>query len=192
MIDRITDIKKKLDHAIDQLCEVSWMFSERPGKDFTRNRKLSFRKMVSFMLAMEGGTLTNEMLKHLGCSAEIASTSAFVQQRGKINASTFPALFDLFTSKTDSPRLYKGLRLIAADGSDIQIPTNPSHTESFFPSSNGKAPYNLLHLDAMYDLLRHTYLDAELHGKRAGNEISVSDGRPFSARTVPLDCRQRI
>ena len=173
MVDRITVVKKKLDDAISQLCEVSWMFSERPGKDFSRTRKLPFRKMISFMLAMEGGSLTNEMLKYFGCSENIASSSAFVQQRGKINAATFPTLFDLFVRKTDSPKLYKGLRLIAADGSSIQIPTNVHYDDSFFPGSNGQAPYNLLHLDAMYDLLHHTYLDADLCGEKAKNECGT-------------------
>lgn len=138
MIDRITTVKKKLDDAINQLCEVSWMFSKHPEKDFTRTRKLPFRKVVSFLLSMEGGSLTNEMMKHFGCSAEIASSSAFVQQRGKLSETAFPDLFALFVSKTDSPKLYKGLRLIAADGSDIQIPTNRCHAESFFRVQMGK------------------------------------------------------
>jgi len=170
MIDRIIAVKKKLSCAIDQLCEVPWMFSKRPGKDFTRKRKLSFQKIISFILAMEGGSLTNEMLKYFGCSVNIASASAFVQQREKINPAAFPSLFDLFVQKTDSPHLYKGLRLIAADGSDIQIPTNPSHKDSFFSGANGQAAYNLLHLDAMYDLLQHTYLDVNLCGARASYE----------------------
>ena len=170
MLDRISAVKKNLDAAINQLCEVSWMFSERPGKDFTRNRKLPFRKMISFMLAMEGGSLTNEMLKHFGCSSDVATTSAFVQQRGKLNSAALPSLFDLFVQKTDCPKLYKGLRLIAADGSDIQIPRNPSHSDSYFAGTNGQAPYNLLHLDAMYDLLQHTYLDAIVSGRKSSDE----------------------
>ena len=170
MLDRLTTTKNKLSHAIDRLCEVSWLFSEHPGKDFTRNRKLPFRKMISFILAMEGRSLTNEMLEHFGCSADIASSSAFVQQRSKINAEAFPSLFDLFVRLTDSPKLYKGLRLLAADGSDIHIPTNSTHAESYFSGANGQDPYNLLHLDAMYDLLQHTYLDANLSGKRTANE----------------------
>ena len=70
MLGKLTSTKKKLSHSIDQLCKVSWMFSERPGKDFTRNRKLPFRKMISFILAMEGRSLTNEMLEYFGCSAD--------------------------------------------------------------------------------------------------------------------------
>ncbi len=170
MLDRIAIVKKKLDSAIDQMCKVSWMFSERPGKDFTRNRKLPFQEMVSFILTMEGGSLTNEMLKHFGCSVDTASSSALVQQRGKLNSAAFTTLFDLFVQKTDCPKLYKGFRLIAADGSDIQIPCNPRHADSYFPGTNGQAPYNLLHLDAMYDLLQHTYLDAIVIGSRSFNE----------------------
>ena len=137
MLDRIINVKEKLDSAIDDLCKIFWMFSTRPVKDFTRVRKLPFRKVVSFMLAMEGGSLTNEMLKHFGCSATIASSSTFIQQRAKIDANELVSLFDLFVSKTDSPKLYKGFRLIAADGSRIQTPTNPNHPDSYFSGCNG-------------------------------------------------------
>lgn len=170
MTNSIRSIKRKLDEAITQLCEVSWMFSKKPSKDFTRTRKLPFRKVISCLLSMEGGSLTTELMKHFGCSVDIASSSAFVQQRSKINSETLPSLFDIFVRKTDDTKSYKGLRLLAADGSDIQIPTNPNDPDSFFPSVNGKASYSLLHLDAMYDLLRHTYTDAVLVGQRKVNE----------------------
>ena len=165
-------VKQKLDSSIAQLSEASWMFSKKPGIYFTRNRKLPFPKVISCLLSMEGGSLTSELMKYFGCSADISSSSAFVQQRSKISEEAFPMLFNLFVKKTDHPRLYKGLRLIAADGSDIHIPTNPSHPDSYFPRINGQAAYNMLHLDAMYDLLRHTYTDAFLVGQRKVNERS--------------------
>ena len=170
MSSQLNIIKHKLAEAIMQLCEVSWMFVKKPGRDFTRKRKLDFNQIVSFLLAMEGGNLTTELLKHFGCSADIATSSAFVQQRGKINPSAFYSLFDLFVQKTDKGKYYKGLRLIAADGSDIQIPTNPNDPESYFPPKENQSAFNLLHLDAMYDLLRHTYTDAILVGQRKANE----------------------
>lgn len=170
MSRQISIIKHKLTEAIMQLCEVSWMFVKKPGRDFTRKRKLSFDKMIAFLLAMEGGTLTTELLKYFGCSANIATSSAFVQQRGKIDPSAFSALFDLFVQKTDKEKYYKGLRLIAADGSDIHIPTNPNDQESYFPPKENLSAFNLLHLDAMYDLLQHSYTDAILVGQRKANE----------------------
>lgn len=165
-------IKGKLDSAITRLCEVPWMFSKHPEKDFTRNRKLPFRKMISVLLAMEGGSLTSELLRYFGCSADTASGSAFVQQREKINADAFPSLFDLFVEETDENKLYKGLRLIAADGSDIQIPTNPDDPDSYFPGSGARGAYSVLHLDVMYDLLQRTYTDALILGHRKANERS--------------------
>ena len=170
MLDQLSRIKYKLTEAIMQLSEVSWMFVKKPGRDFTRKRKLSFDRIVSLLLAMEGGSLTTELLKYFGCSADVATSSAFVQQRGKLDPSAFSSLFDLFVQKTDKEKYYKGLRLIAADGSDVHIPTNPNHRESYFPPKENLSAFNLLHLDAMYDLLRHTYTDAILVGQRKANE----------------------
>ena len=172
MLAKISMVKKKLTEAISQLCEVSWMFVKDPVRDFTKKRKLPFNKVISFLLAMEGGTLTAELLKYFGYSPNIATSSAFVQQRGKIHPSAFSSLFDLFVQKTNNDKYYKGFHLLAADGSDIQIPTNSNDSDSYFPAKEGQSAYNLLHLDAMYDLLRHTYTDAVLLGQRKANERS--------------------
>ena len=131
---------------------------------------MPFSNVISFLLAMEGGILTNELLKFFGCSAETASASAFVQQRSKLAPEALPALFDSFVLKTRPMKLYKGFRLLAADGSDIQIPSNPEHAASYYPGTNGQSPYNILHLDAMYDLLQRTYQDASVVGDREANE----------------------
>ena len=74
--------------------------------------------------------------------------------------------------KTNKDKYYNGFHLLAADGSDIQIPTNSNDPDSYFPVKEGQSAYNLLHLDAMYDLLRHTYTDAVLLGQRKANERS--------------------
>ena len=170
MKNKISVVRKKLLDAVSQLCDVSWMFCKCPNAHFTRNRKLPFRKVVTFLLAMEGGTLGTQMLRHFGYSANIPSASAFVQQRNKINAEAFPSLFDLFVKKSDTCKTYKGLRLIAADGSDFRTPSDPSDPDSYFSGTSIQSPYNLLHLDAMYDLLQHTYTDVTLLGKRVANE----------------------
>lgn len=170
MSRKIQEVKDKLNFALDQLCETSWMFVKDSDRDFTRERKLPLHKVISVLMCMEGGSLTNELLRYFECSQDTASSSAFIQQRQKINEFAFPSLFDLFVRSTDEERLYKGYRLLAADGSDIQIPADPKHTDSYFPGTNGQAPYSLLHLDAVYDLLRHTYMDASVCARRDWNE----------------------
>ena len=115
--------------------------------------------------------------------------AAFVRRRQKINEFAFPALFGLFVKQTDTPRQYKGFRLFAADGPDIQVPTNPDGTGSYFSGSKGRQPYNLLHLDAVYDLLQHTYVDAELNGKRGFDEsgaLRKMAGRPPAHNVIVI------
>ena len=173
MSSRIQKVKEKLNLAISQLCRTSWMFVKDPNRNFTRDRKLPLREVISVLLCMEGGSLTGELLRYFGCSQHTASSSAFIQQRQKINKFAFPSLFDLFVKSTDNPQLYKGYRLFAADGSDVQTPTNSEEKDSFFPGSSVQKSYNLLHLDALYDLLGHTYIDAEVSGKRNFDENGV-------------------
>ena len=125
---------------------------------------------------MEGGSLTNELMKRFGCRTDIASTSAFVQQRGKILPEAFETIFRMFVEESDPSRLYNVYRLFAVDGSDIQIPTNPQDKDSYFPGSNGQHPYNLLHLNAMYDLLQRTYVDAIVQKRHCCDECrSLAD-----------------
>ena len=173
MSSQVQIVKEALNNAIAKLCENTKIFVKNPNRDFTRDRKLPLREMISILLCMEGGSLTNELLRYFKCSKHTASSSAFIQQRQKINASAFPSLFDLFVKNTDKDKLYKGYRLLAADGSDIQIPTTPNHPDSFFPGANGQKPYNLLHLDAVYDLLQRTYLDATVCGRKKADERGV-------------------
>lgn len=66
--------------------------------------------------------------------------------------------------------LFHGLRLLAVDGSDIQIPTNRNDTDSLFQPEDGRKPYNLLHLNALYDIKAHTYTDAVVHKSRVAGE----------------------
>lgn len=131
-----------------------------PDIDFSRNRKIPYGKMILSLLAMEGTTLTNELLRQFGCDVSTATSSAFVQQRKKILPFTLEKLFLDFVFQTSQNDTYKGYKLLAVDGSDIRIPTNPEDVDSLFIPKEGAKPYNLLHLNALYNLLAHTYEDA--------------------------------
>lgn len=131
-----------------------------PNVDFSRNRKIPYENMILSLLTMEGSALTNELLRQFGCSTTTATSSAFVQQRKKILPIAFENLFHDFTSQTTQEDNDKQYRLLAVDGSDIQIPTNLNDKDSLFITREGVKPYNLLHLNALYNLLTHTYEDA--------------------------------
>lgn len=144
--------------------------------------------MILSLLTMEGATLTNELLRQFGCSTTTATSSAFVQQRKKILPAALENLFQEFASQTARSDNYRGYKLLAIDGSDIQIATNPRDKASFFQTKEGVKPYNLLHLNALYNLLSHTYEDAIVYkAKEAGENkalIEMVDRSDFTTRTI--------
>ena len=163
-------VKKALYDTIDAMTECKWMFSVRPGKDNTRNRKFPFQKMIYSILAFRAGSLNREIMDHFGFDPSVGSSSAFIQQRAKITPDAFEHLFRSFVEKTDENKRYRGYRLLAVDGSDLQIAANPNDPDSFFPGTDGQRPYNLLHINAMYDLLQFTYSDALVQKRRYWDE----------------------
>lgn len=170
MSNKIVCIREALYSAIRSVCSVSWLFARAPGHDFTRNGKLPLEKLITFILSLKGGPLASELMDHFGCSADIASVPAFVKRRGRLLPEAFSFLFHLFVERTQLSTLFHGFRLLAVDGSDLHIPTDPDDTDSFFPGKDDSKPYNLLHLDALYDLMSHTYLDASVSPKRLSDE----------------------
>ena len=170
MEHRIRRVHRRLKKLIRETADVSWLFSKRPGQDFTRKSKLGFEKTISVLLAMEGHSIRNELLEYFNCSETTPSASAFIQRRSKLLPEALEMLFRRFAESFGAERTYKGYRLLAVDGSDVHIPTNPDDANSFFPSKNGSKAYNLLHLNAMYDLLNCTYTDAVIEGSQVCDE----------------------
>ena len=172
MFNQIEYIKNMLDNSINQLCQSSRLCGKDPSKDFTRNRKLPLDKIIRLLLGMEGSSMNNEVIRFFNYSPDFASASALIQQRSKISDSVFPSLFSSFVEKTDTPKFFKGYRLIAVDGSDIHIPPNPTEPDTYFVSSYGQKAFSLLHLDVLYDLKQRTYLDAYVSKRRNWNEAA--------------------
>lgn len=163
-------IKKILMKEINEVVEKKQDFVMDPSRDFIRDRKLPFVKMLQTIIGMGGGTLTNELLDHYKCSVHSASSSAFVQQREKIKDSAFETIFRAFTNKISATNSSEKLRILAVDGSGLQIATNEKDKDTFYPGSKGQKPYNLLHLNALYDLEQHLYLDAIIQNGHNHNE----------------------
>ena len=65
------------------------------------------------------------------------------------------------------------MRLLAVDGSDFLLAANPDDPDSFFPGTDEQKSYNLLHLNALYDLVQHIYVDAILQKRRKADECGA-------------------
>lgn len=167
------NIKHALLDSIQSLTNRKRLFSRNPQKDNTRNRKIPFDKTVSAILSFRGGTLNSDLLDFFGLDPSVPSSSAFIQQRAKIIPEAFEELFRHFTHRVCGEKLYKGYRLLAVDGSELETAANPSDPESFISRKDGKKSYNLLHINAMYDLLQYLYLDAILQKCRNTDECGA-------------------
>ncbi len=166
-------IKEKLDTVITVMQEYSWLFVNDPEKDFTRKRKLDFKEMVNILLSMGGNSLKIELIKYFSYDVETATSSAFVQQREKILPEAFEFLFHRFTSTSVNPNYYDGYRMFAVDGSDLNVAHNPEEKENHYAATNNAKGYNLLHLNAMYDLCSRVYVDAIVQPGRKENETKA-------------------
>lgn len=176
-------IKTTLHSVVRDMAKHPEDFCCCPEKDFTRKRKLPLEKVLTFLVKMGGHSLRDEMLDCLDFAGMPASVSALIQQRSKLLPQALEYLFHKFTDTCQRPKLYKGYRLLAVDGSDLQFTANPNDPLSYFPGVNGQKPYSFLHLNALYDLNSNLYLDAVVQKRRAANE---------NAALVEMVCRSGI
>lgn len=163
-------IKRTVKRCIKEISKHPELYCANPGKDFTRKRKLPIEHVVKAVLSMTGKSLRGELMDYFDLKTSMPTVSAFVQQRNKVNPCAFETLFHIFTAAIDEQSLFKGYRLLAVDGSDLHTPTNREETEAHYTGANGQKPYNLFHLNALYDLQRRIYVDAIVQKSRCGNE----------------------
>lgn len=90
MSNQILIVKEKLNASINQICDASRQFVKNPSRDYTRVRSLTMRDVLSLTLCFEGATLTREMLRFFDFHRNTPSSSAFIQQRSKLNELASP------------------------------------------------------------------------------------------------------
>lgn len=187
---RCKSIRNSLFSAITKVASVPENCVRKPGIDFTRNRKLPLSTMLLMLVGMGGGSLMKELHEWFDLSAHTASISAFVQQRNKIKPEALECVFHDFLKTISLSGTYHGYRLLAVDGSDLRMPTNSDDSFSLIQNEEGGKHYNLVHLNAMYDLINHTYVDADIQPKKGMNEhaalVTMVDRSQLSGNVIAL------
>ena len=126
-IKQITDSMRNL---ISELSENPTLFLKNPRKDFTRNRKIDFKTLIGITMNSGGGTMSKELLDYFDFDVNTPTVSAYTQQRSKVLPEAFEYLFQTFTKENlPFPNDYYGYRLIACDGCNLSIVTNPNTVE---------------------------------------------------------------
>lgn len=165
-----TNVRKKLFTIVDDHVTRKHEFLADPGRDFTRRRKLSLDNMIKATMLLGLGSIGKEMLEYFDYEPDTVTASAFTQQRDKLSATIFKSIFHQFTHSFTHYKTLKRYRVVAVDGSDLHIPHNPRDTEIYFQSTPGTKGFNLLHVNALYDLLNRVYLDGEIQPGRKLHE----------------------
>jgi hypothetical protein len=183
-------LKEKLTFLIREMSVTPAPYVKNPESDFTRKKKLPFETVMHLLISMGGNSLYKELLEAQGYNVNTATTSAFVQQRNKILPAAMEFLFHTFTQSHTDIKDYRGYRLLAIDGSDLHIATDPSDKDTYFQSQPNTKGYNLLHLNAVYDLCNRLYVDALVQPKRQINEgnalAAMVDRSPIQGKTLVI------
>lgn len=164
------EVKNTLWNLIDEMTLDLSRFTIHPRKDFTRKKKWDFPTLMKFIISMEGQSLKNELHKYFGYTADCPTNASFNQRRAQLHPAAFEFLFKNFTAEySRKPETFNGYRLIACDGSDINISYDPNDEDTYFTNQNARG-FNQLHLNAMYDLTNKLYTDIIIQPGRLENE----------------------
>lgn len=144
-------------------------------KDFTRNRILTFEKIVLLITKLCKKTLSIELEKffeELGSPAS-CSVSAFTQQRMKLEPIFFFywnmvlwRSYYFYCGK--AIRRWKGYRVIAADGSSISLVNTPALAKHFGGQRNQQTNFILAKTFYHYDVLNELILVPQIKPYRYG------------------------
>ena len=166
-------VKNKLNMLIRSMEKNVSDFVVDPKRDFVRKSELSFSKTMRFILGMGSQTLGKELMDFYDFDPKMVSVSAVVQRRSKILPTAFQYLFHKFNETFSQTSFFHGYRLYAVDGSDIHIPTAPDDKDTFYRANIDVKGYNLMHLNALYDIMNQRYMNAVLQDSRNENEHSA-------------------
>ncbi len=119
---------------------------------------------------MGSQTLGKELMDFYGFYPKMVSVSAIVQRRAKILPTAFQHLFHKFNETFSQTNFFHGYRLYAVDGSDIHIPTIPDDHSTYYNAYADSKGYNLMHLNALYDLLNKRFFNAVIQDSWLENE----------------------
>jgi len=148
------------DEAFKQACKMN-------PKDFTRNRKLPFARLVLFMLNLVRKSIQVELDRFFALldldEQPPASKQAFCTARMKLSSETLIELNDRLVLQfyTDGDfRRVKNYRLLGIDGSTIQLPSSDEITKVYGGQSGATFP--MARASVVFDVENEITLDAVL------------------------------
>ena len=178
----VSNVLSSLNHKIDKV------FNERYKRNilnddsyFTRKgRKTSFRDTMKTVISFGSDSLTLEMNRYFNDKDTLPITqSGFIQSRAKIKTEAFIQVMNLINKAYPCKKKYKGYRLLAVDGSDLNIAKDKKDDASRKSNGENAIPSYMLHINCEYDILNDRYVDCVIQKHKETNEnealVAMSD-----------------
>lgn len=138
------------------------------GKSFSRKSALTAETVIRLLISAEGGCLAK--ILH---DADIQVTaSALSQRRTQIPPDVFCSVFGNFNSTCTDDDLFSGYKLLAVDGTAVNLPHN-STSPSFVQNDGIPKGVNQLHVTPLYDILNRTFADLVIQPEPQKDEIGA-------------------
>ena len=145
-------------------------------KDFTRNRSLTFPRLITFMLNMVNGSIQSELNRFFQVvhdspvTLDSVSTAAFCKARKKFSHTAFKelntCLIDTFYDSSHVKR-WKGFRLLAVDGSVTTLPETPELFEHY-GKARERSYTPAVRISQLYDVKNKLTIDLQVDSHKTG------------------------
>lgn len=140
----------------------------KKNANYTRARILDFEIMMKLLISMQGGCIDKE-LHEAGLNV---SALAFVQRRKNLSWLDFERVFENFVPQKEKLNTYKGYRVLAVDGTALNIARN-TKSESFMVNTSAPKGYNQLHINPLYDVMNKLYVSCLIQPQPKMDEIGA-------------------
>ena len=159
-------MKKNLNKAIAAALEAN--AENLPRYAFSRNTPLTAENMVKLLLSMRGGSLNSE----LHDAGMTVTKSAFSRRRKLLSSNVFEDVLMNFNALCTDKRTFKGYRVLAIDGTAVNMPRNPK-APTFMQNASNPKGYNQFHVNPLYDVMNKTYYAAVIQPQPKMDEIGA-------------------
>ena len=150
---------------------------------FSRKSPLTQEVLIRLLIGAEGGSLD----KILHTANIPVSASALTQRRAKIDPAVFRTAFTTFNSECEDDEFFCGYRLLAVDGTTVNLPRNPA-SASFVQHEGIPKGVNQLHVTPLFDILSRTFTDLVIQPEPEKDEIgaliTMLERNTFDQRTL--------
>ena len=140
---------------------------------FTRApRKLDFKEDMKILLSCGASSMKKELYEYFDYDIDTVSLPGFIRSRAKIKEEAFKELMDVMNKAYPCDKKYMGYRLLSVDGCDLTIPTDRNDKETYEQYINERG-FNNYHLNCLFDLMNHRYIDNITQTLKKKNEIEA-------------------